>query len=352
MKILGIDTSCDETAAAVVADGKEVLSNVVASQVETHQEYGGVVPELASRKHIEAINYIVSRALAEAGVPFKDLEAIAVTNRPGLIGALLVGVAAAKSLAYCHNLPLLGINHIEGHIYANYMVHDTLTFPHICLTVSGGHTQLVEVHEGWQYKVLGGTQDDAAGEVYDKVAKYLGLGFPGGKIIDDLAQKGDPSAIKFPRPMRNSRDYQFSFSGIKTSVRYFVEKARRAGILVEGENGNAKDTNPDMVNVEDVAASFQAAVVDVLVYKSIRAAKSTGAKAITLTGGVAANSQLRASLKTAATEIGAEVYYPPMNLCTDNGAMIAGIAYQKYQQGLRDELSLNATPNGAIEERK
>ena len=352
MKILGIDTSCDETAAAVVADGREVLSNVVASQVEAHQEYGGVVPELASRKHIEAINYIVSRALAKADVTFKDLEAIAVTNRPGLIGALLVGVAAAKSLAYCHNLPLLGINHIEGHIYANYMVHDTLTFPHICLTVSGGHTQLVEVHEGWQYKVLGGTQDDAAGEVYDKVAKYLGLGFPGGKVIDDLAQKGDPSAIKFPRPMRNSGDYQFSFSGIKTSVRYFVEKARRADILVEGENGNAKDTNPDMVTVEDIAASFQAAVVDVLVYKSLHAAKATSAKAITLTGGVAANSELRASLKTAAAEIGAEVYYPPMNLCTDNGAMIAGIAYEKYQHGLRDGLSLNAAANGSITERK
>ncbi len=361
MKILGIDTSCDETAAAVVADGREVLSNVVASQIEVHQEYGGVVPELASRKHIEAINYIVSKSLEEADVTFKDLEAIAVTNRPGLIGALLVGVAAAKSLAYCHNLPLLGINHVEGHIYAPFlaqlasqnllsegMVHDALTFPHICLTVSGGHTLLVEVHEGWQYKVLGGTQDDAAGEVYDKVAKYLGLGFPGGKVIDDLAQKGDPAAIKFPRPMRNTDDYQFSFSGIKTSVRYFVEKARRAGLLMESGQGDVKPTNPDMITIEDIAASFQAAVVDVLVYKSIRAAKATSAKAITLTGGVAANSQLRASLKAAATEIGAEVYYPPMNLCTDNGAMIAGIAYQKYQQGLRDALSLNATPNGSL----
>ncbi len=361
MKILGIDTSCDETAAAVVADGRKVLSNVVASQIEVHQAYGGVVPELASRKHIEAINYIVSRSLAEANVTFKDLGAIAVTNRPGLIGALLVGVAAAKSLAYCHDLPLLGINHIEGHIYAPFlaqlasqnllskcMMHDTLTFPHICLTVSGGHTLLVEVHEGWQYKVLGGTQDDAAGEVYDKVAKYLGLGFPGGKIIDDLAQKGDPSAIKFPRPMRNTNDYQFSFSGIKTSVRYFVEKARRAGLLVENGQENVEPTNPDLVTLEDIAASFQAAVVDVLVYKSIRAAKATGAGAITLTGGVAANSQLRASLKVAAAEIGAEVYYPPMNLCTDNGAMIAGIAYEKYRQGLRDEFSLNATPNGSL----
>ena len=348
MKILGIDTSCDETAAAVVANGREILSNVVASQIDVHQEYGGIVPELASRKHIEAINYIVSRTLAEAGVTFKDLEAIAVTNRPGLIGALLVGVAAAKSLAYCHNLPLLGINHIEGHIYANFMVHDALPFPHICLTVSGGHTLLVEVHEGWQYKVLGSTQDDAAGEVYDKVAKYLGLGFPGGKIIDDLAQKGNPLRIKFPRPMRNSGDYQFSFSGIKTSVRYFVEKAQRAGVLVENGQKDVENTNPDMVTIEDIAASFQAAVVDILVYKSLHAAKSTGARAITLTGGVAANSQLRASLKTAAAEVGAEVYYPPMSLCTDNGAMIAGIAYQKYQQGLRDGLSLNAAANGSI----
>lgn len=348
MKILGIDTSCDETAAAVVANGREVISNVVASQIEVHQEYGGVVPELASRKHIEAINYIVSRSLAEANVTFKDLEAIAVTNRPGLIGALLVGVAAAKSLAYCHNLPLLGINHIEGHIYANFMVHDTLPFPHVCLTVSGGHTLLVEVHEGWQYKVLGSTQDDAAGEVYDKVAKYLGLGFPGGKIIDDLAQNGNPTAIKFPRPMRDSGDYQFSFSGIKTSVRYFLQKAQRAGVLVVNQQEDENDTNPNKVSIEDIAASFQAAVVDILVYKSLQAAKSTGASAITLTGGVAANSQLRASLKTAAAEIGAEVYYPPMNLCTDNGAMIAGIAYQKYQQGLRDGLSLNAAANGSI----
>ncbi len=348
MKILGIDTSCDETAAAVVADGREILSNVVASQIDVHQEYGGIVPELASRKHIEAINYIVRRSLAEADVTFQDLEAIAVTNRPGLIGALLVGVAAAKSLAYCHNLPLLSINHIEGHIYANVMVHDMLPFPHICLTVSGGHTLLVEVHEGWQYKVLGSTQDDAAGEVYDKVAKYLGLGFPGGKIIDDLAQKGDPLRIKFPRPMRDSGDYQFSFSGIKTSVRYFVEKAQRAGVLIKNGQKDVENTNPDMVTIEDIAASFQAAVVDILVYKSLHAAKSTGASAITLTGGVAANSELRASLKTAAAEVGAEVYYPPMSLCTDNGAMIAGIAYQKYQQGLRDGLSLNAAANGSI----
>lgn len=339
MKILGIDTSCDETAAAVVEDGREVISNVVASQIDAHQEYGGVVPELASRKHIEAINFIVNEALSQANTTFSDIDAIAVTNRPGLIGALLVGVAAAKSLAFCHDLPLLGINHIEGHIYANYMVHDTLTFPHVCLTVSGGHTLLVEVHEGWKYKVLGTTQDDAAGEVYDKVSKYLGLGFPGGKIIDDLAQEGNPTAIDFPRPMLRSGDFQFSFSGIKTSVRYFVEKANRAGKITDGE-----------IAVEDIAASFQAAVVDVLVAKTVEAARLTNARTITLTGGVAANSHLRSSLKSAASEIDSEVYYPPINLCTDNGAMIAGIAYEKYQQGLRDELSLNAAANGSIVE--
>lgn len=337
MKILGIDTSCDETAAAIVEDGREVISNVVASQIKAHQEYGGVVPELASRKHIEAINYIVNKALNEANATFADIDVIAVTNRPGLIGALLVGVAAAKSLAFCHNLPLLGINHIEGHIYANYMVHDTLTFPHVCLTVSGGHTLLVEVHEGWKYKVLGTTQDDAAGEVYDKVSKYLGLGFPGGRIIDELAQKGNPKAIDFPRPMLRSGNYQFSFSGIKTAVRYFVEKAERADKIANGE-----------ILIEDIAASFQAAVVDVLVAKTVHAAKTTDAQTITLTGGVAANSHLRSSLKSAAAEIGTEVYYPPINLCTDNGAMIAGIAYEKYQQGQRDKLSLNAAANGSI----
>lgn len=333
MKILGIDTSCDETAAAVVENGREVLSNVIASQIKDHQEYGGVVPELASRKHIEAINYIVNRSLDEAGLTFDDIDAIAVTNRPGLIGALLVGVAAAKSLAYSHNLPLLGINHIEGHIYANYMVHEPLTFPHICLTVSGGHTLLVEVYEGWKYKVLGTTQDDAAGEVYDKVAKYLGLGFPGGRIIDELAQEGDPNAIDFPRPMLHSGNYQFSFSGIKTSVRYYIEKAKKNGMNTR---------------IEDIAASFQAAVVDVLVAKTIEAAKTNNSRSITLTGGVAANSQLRSSLTIVADDIDVKVYYPPIRLCTDNGAMIAGIAYEKYTQGLQDNLSLNAAANGSL----
>ena len=333
MHILGIETSCDETAAAVVTGGREIRSNIVASQMELHAKYGGIVPELASRKHVEAINYIVDQAMDEAGVRFDELTAIAVTNRPGLIGALLVGVAAAKSLAYCHNLPLLGINHVEGHIYANFMEHQALSFPHICLTVSGGHTLLVEVQEGWRYEILGTTQDDAAGEAYDKVAQYLGLGFPGGKVIDDLAKQGDSDAIRFPRPMLERDNYQFSFSGIKTAVRFFVEKARDAEALPE---------------VADIAASFQAAVVDVLVGKTIRAAKAKNAKAITLTGGVAANRQLRESMRRAGEEFGAEVYYPRIQLCTDNGAMIAGVAYQKYQEGLRDTLDLNAYASGSI----
>ena len=333
MNILGIDTSCDETAAAIVIDGKEIRSNIISSQIDLHEKYGGIVPELASRRHVESINYIIDQAVSEAGVSFGDVGAIAVTNRPGLIGALLVGVAAAKSLAYCHNLPLLGINHIEGHIYANFMVHDELTFPHVCLTVSGGHTLLVEVRQGWKYEILGGTRDDAAGEAYDKVAQYLGLGFPGGRIIDELAQKGDSTAINFPRPMLNRDDYQFSFSGLKTAVRYFVEKEKAAGTLPP---------------IEDIAASFQAAAVEVLVQKTIRAAKMKNAGAITLTGGVAANRQLRQSMSEASAELGIPVYYPPIQLCTDNGAMIAGVAYHKYQEGLRDGLDLNASASGSI----
>ena len=333
MNILGIDTSCDETAAAVVVDGREIRSNIISSQIDLHEKYGGIVPELASRRHVESINYIIDQAVSEAGVSFETLEAIAVTNRPGLIGALLVGVAAAKSLAYCHNLPLLGINHIEGHIYANFMVHDELTFPHVCLTVSGGHTLLVEVRQGWTYEILGGTRDDAAGEAYDKVAQYLGLGFPGGRVIDELAQKGNSTAINFPRPMLNRDNYQFSFSGLKTAVRYFVEKEKAAGTLPP---------------IEDIAASFQAAVVEVLVQKTIRAARMKNAAAITLTGGVAANRQLRQSMSEAAAELGISVYYPPIQLCTDNGAMIAGIAYHKYQEGLRDKLDLNASASGSI----
>ena len=331
MNILGIDTSCDETAAAVVADGKNIRSNIVASQVDLHQKYGGIVPELASRKHVESINYIIDQALTVAGISFDDIGAIAVTNRPGLIGALLVGLSAAKSLAYCYNLPLMGINHIEGHVYANFMAHDDLPFPNICLTVAGGHTLLIEVHEGRKYNLLGTTQDDAAGEAYDKVAQYLGLGFPGGRIIDELAKKGKQTAIGFPRPLLNSGNYQFSFSGLKTAVRYFVDKP-----------------GAQLPPVEDIAASFQSAVVDVLVQKAIRAAREKNAKAITLTGGVAANSQLRHTMRESGEEIGVEVYYPPIQLCTDNAAMIAGLGHHKYREGLSDGLNLNAFATASI----
>ena len=333
MKILGIDTSCDDTSVAVVEDGKHILSNVISSQFDLHEKYGGIVPELASRKHVESINYIIDHALAESEVSFQDLEAIAVTNRPGLIGALLIGVSAAKSLAFCHNLPLIGINHVEGHVYANFMQHDELTFPHICLTVSGGHTLLLKVNKGWTYKILGSTIDDAAGEAYDKVAQYLGLGFPGGRIIDDMAKKGDEKAIDFPRPLINRDDYNFSFSGLKTSVRYFVEKAEAAGNLPP---------------LEDIAASFQAAVVDVLVNKTIRAAQEYQVKSINLTGGVAANSRLRHDLRKAADKNDMYVFYPTIKLCTDNAAMVAGIAYQKYQQEQRDGLDLNASANSDL----
>jgi|TARA_B100001013_G_scaffold266557_1_gene168359 N6-L-threonylcarbamoyladenine synthase len=333
VKILGIDTSCDDTSVAVVEDGKHILSNVISSQFDLHEKYGGIVPELASRKHIESINYIIDQALAESEVSFQDLTVIAVTNRPGLIGALLIGLSAAKALAFCHNLPLIGINHIEGHVYANFMQHDELTFPHICLTVSGGHTLLLKVNRGWTYQILGSTIDDAAGEAYDKVAQYLGLGFPGGRIIDDMAGKGNDKAIDFPRPLIDRDDYNFSFSGLKTSVRYFVEKARKAGNLPP---------------LEDIAASFQVAVVDVLVKKTIRAAQEYQVKSINLTGGVAANSRLRCDLRKAADKNDMHVFHPPIKLCTDNAAMVAGVAYQKYQQGQRDGLDLNASANSDL----
>jgi len=333
MLILGIDTSCDDTAAAIVADGVQILSNIISSQTDFHRKYGGIVPEIASRKHIELIIHVIDEALSKADVTFNDLGAVAVTNRPGLVGSLLVGVAAAKSIAYCYNLPLLGIHHIEGHIYANFLEHDDIPFPHVCLTVSGGHTLLVYVKEGWQYELLGSTQDDAAGEAYDKVSQYLNLGFPGGPIIDKLAQEG-ASVVDFPRPMLGSGDYNFSFSGLKTAVRYFVAKNRET------------DSLP---SAEDIAASFQKAVVDVLVQKTMLAAQSQNVSAITLTGGVAANSELRHAMAEAGEQWNIKVYFPSRILCTDNAAMIAGIAYRKYQAGERAGLDLNAMASAVLD---
>jgi N6-L-threonylcarbamoyladenine synthase len=332
MLILGIDTSCDDTAAAVVADGVKILSNIISSQTDFHRKYGGIVPEIASRKHIELIIRVIDEALNKADVTFDNLGAVAVTNRPGLVGSLLVGVAVAKSIAYCYNLPLLGIHHIEGHIYANFLEHDDIPFPHVCLTVSGGHTLLVYVKEGWQYELLGSTQDDAAGEAYDKVSQYLDLGFPGGPIIDKLAQAGT-SVVDFPRPMIDSGDYNFSFSGLKTAIRYFVAQNQKTGSLPA---------------VEDIVASFQKAVVDILVRKTMFAAQSKNVSAVTLTGGVAANSELRQAMSEAGEQRNIKVYFPSRVLCTDNAAMIAGIAYHKYQAGERAGLDLNAMASAAL----
>jgi len=333
--ILGIDTSCDETSAAVVRDGREILSNVISSQIDLHSRFGGIVPEIASRKHTEMILYVIQSAMDEAGVSLTDLGAIAVTNRPGLIGALLVGIAVAKAIAYCLRLPLIGINHVEGHIYSGFLANPDIPVPHICLTVSGGHTILAEVRDVTEYELLGSTGDDAAGEAFDKVAQYLGLGFPGGPIIDRLAKRGDEKAVDFPRPMIRSGDYNFSFSGLKTAVKNFVIKAKKEG---------------GMPRIEDIAASFQKAVVDVLVEKTIRAAREKNVSAISVTGGVAANSRLRAEMAAKAGEIGIPVFLPPLRLCTDNAAMIAGLAYHRYKSGELADLDLNGYASALIGE--
>lgn len=328
--ILGIDTSCDETSAAVVAEGKRVLSNVVSSQVEIHERFGGVVPEIASRKHTEIVTRIVDKAMKEAGVVFSDLSAVAVTNRPGLVGALLVGVAAAKAIAYSHCLPLVAVHHVEGHVYANALVHE-VPFPHVCLTVAGGHTALIWVEEGWRLRVLGSTLDDAVGEAYDKVAKLLGLGFPGGPRIDRLARAFTGTPVTFPRPLDKEDDYRFSFSGLKTAVRYYIERQ--------------KD-----FDVGAVAAGFQEAAVETLVKKTFNAAKTLRAKAVTLTGGVAANGLLRERVAAEGHLLGIPTFIPPFSLCTDNGAMIAGVGYLRWRRGERADLQLSVSASAPLEE--
>jgi len=289
--VLGIETSCDETAVAVVEDGRTVRSNLISSQVDVHRRYGGVVPELASRAHLEVLNPLLEEALFQAGVRFADLDGVAVTSGPGLVGALLVGVAAAKSVALATGAPLIGVNHLEGHIYANFLEHGDPNPPYVCLLVSGGHTMLVHMPEEHRYVVLGQTLDDAAGEAFDKVARFMGLGFPGGPLIDELARKGDPNAIRFPRAMADSGDLDFSLSGLKTAVIRYVRKER-----AEGREPPA----------EDLAASFQEAVVDVQVQKTVQAARETDVKSILLGGGVVANSRLRERILPAAEAEGME----------------------------------------------
>jgi N6-L-threonylcarbamoyladenine synthase len=327
MNILGIETSCDDTAAAVVADGKTILSNIISSQNEFHAKYGGIVPEIASRKHVELILYVIQDALDSANVTLPEIDAVAVTNRPGLVGSLLVGLSAAKGIAYCYQKPLIGVNHLLGHLYANMFEHPELDFPHLSLTVSGGHTLIMFVTSPTHYEILGHTVDDAVGEAYDKIAKFLGLGFPGGPVIDQMAKQGNPEAIPFPSPLLNSDDLNFSFSGLKTAVIRYVNGQQNAG---------------QDINYADVVAGFQHAAIRVLVKKVLHAAKDKQVATITLSGGVAANSALREGLITQAQQHGFKVYYPRPVLCTDNGAMIAGVAYHLFREGTRDALDLGA----------
>jgi N6-L-threonylcarbamoyladenine synthase len=326
--ILGIETSCDETAAAVVADGETVVSSVVSSQVDIHARYGGVVPEVASRAHVELLVPVVAQALVEAGVEGRDLDAVAATVGPGLVGSLLVGVSAAKTLALVWDVPFIAVNHLEAHLYAAFLEEPALELPVVVLLVSGGHTLLIDMQDHGRYRLIGQTVDDAAGEAFDKVARYLKLGYPGGPAIDRLALEGDPTAINFPRPMLND-GYDFSFSGLKTSVVNHVRK------------------HPDVATA-DVAASFQQAVVDVLVTKTRRAADEMGAKGLVLAGGVAANSQLRMRVLDVCEEDGRQAFVPSRAMCTDNAAMIAAVAFHRLGRFGPSGLDTGADPNLAL----
>jgi N6-L-threonylcarbamoyladenine synthase len=349
--VLGIETSCDETAASVVKDGKRILSNVIASQVAIHRKFWGVVPEIASRKHLELINPVISKALSEAKIGFSDLDGIAVTYGPGLVGALLVGLSTAKAIAYSNNLPFIGINHLEGHIYANYLEHPSLKPPFLALIVSGGHSDLVYVKDHGGYEVLGRTRDDAPGEAFDKIAKFLKLGYPGGPIIDKLARKGNPKAIPFPRSYFKAKEtLDFSFSGIKTAVVNYVTKYKVQSPKSKVQSPKSKPLSTyQLVNlstdVHNIAASFQEAVVDMLIKNTLRAARIKGIEAIVLAGGVASNSRLRKRLREEATVRGIKLYYPREELCTDNAVMIACCGYYKLKEGIRSDLSLNAVAN-------
>lgn len=330
INILAIESSCDETAAAVVKNGRQVLSNVISSQIAIHTIYGGVVPEIASRKHMENINQVINQALSEAGMKLEDIDAIGVTYGPGLVGALLVGVSAAKSISFAADIPLVGVHHIEGHICANYIENKELEPPFLCLVVSGGHTHLVIVKDYGKYEVIGRTRDDAAGEAFDKVARAIGLGYPGGPKIDKLSKEGNPNAIEFPRAVIDGSPYDFSFSGLKSAVLNHLNYCQMKGIEV---------------NPADVAASFQQSVTDVLVSRAIKAVKENKLNKLAIAGGVASNSAIRQALSYECEQNNIQFYHPSPIFCTDNAAMIGVAAYYEYINGIRSGWDLNAVPN-------
>ena len=334
--ILAIESSCDETAAAVVKNGREVLSNVISSQIDLHTLYGGVVPEIASRKHIEKINQVIEEALSQAGVTLEEITAIGVTYGPGLVGALLVGVAEAKAIAYAAGKPLVGVHHIEGHVSANFIEHPDLEPPFVCLIVSGGHTHLVIVKDYGEFEIIGRTRDDAAGEAFDKVARAVGLGYPGGPKVDKTAKEGNKHAVEFPRAKVEGAPYDFSFSGLKSAVLNYINHAKMTG---------------QEIHVPDLVASFQNAVVDALVSRTVAAAKEYGYDKVAIAGGVPSNSALRAEMKKACRKAHLSFYHPSPIFCTDNAAMIGVAAYYEYQKGARAGWDLNAVPNLKLGER-
>ncbi|MEW8972720.1 MAG: tRNA (adenosine(37)-N6)-threonylcarbamoyltransferase complex transferase subunit TsaD [Tissierellaceae bacterium] len=330
MITLAIESSCDETSCAIIKNGRDVLSNIISSQIDIHRKFGGVVPEIASRKHIECINNIIQEALDEAGCGFQDIDLVGVTRGPGLVGALLVGLSTAKALAYGLGKPIVGVNHIEGHICANYIEHKDLKPPFTCLVVSGGHTYLVQANDYTEYELVGRTRDDAAGEAFDKVARAIGLPYPGGPFIDNLAKKGNRDAVHFPRVFLEDDSYDFSFSGLKTAVLNHLNQLKQ---------------KEEEIVVEDIAASFQQAVLDVLVEKAFRLAKERGSDKIVMAGGVAANEGLRNMMEERGKMENIEIYYPSRILCTDNAAMIGSAAYFDYINGKESGLDLNVEPN-------
>ena len=334
--ILAIESSCDETAAAVVKNGREILSNVIYSQIALHTVYGGVVPEIASRKHIEKINQVIKQALVDAGKELQDMSAIAVTYGPGLVGALLVGVSAAKAISFASGIPLIGVHHIEGHISANFIENKNLEPPFVCLVVSGGHSHLVVVKDYGVYEIIGKTRDDAAGEAFDKVARAIGLGYPGGPKIDKVSKEGNPDAIHFPRAKVADAQYDFSFSGLKSAVLNYLNSCQMKG---------------EEIVTADVAASFQKAVIDVLVDHSMDAVEKYGCRKFAIAGGVASNTGLREAFRKVCGEKGIAFYHPSPVYCTDNAAMIGTAAYYEYQKGVRHGFDLNAVPNLKLGER-